>query len=409
LKPERNQVLSENKPTGALAGVKVVDLSRVLGGPYCTQMLADHGAEVIKVEPPQGDETRDWGPPFEDGLSAYFSGINRNKRSIAIDIATPAGRAVLLRLLNDADVLIDNFKAGTMEKWGIGYAELSAKFPRLIHCRITGFGSEGPLGGFPGYDAMVAAWAGLMSVNGSPESGPMRLGVPLVDIGTGLNAASGILMAMIERGRSGKGQFIETTLFDTALVFQHPHAPNVLMDPSFVPKPTGNRHPTVVPYQVVQAKGRAVLVGAGNDGQFRKFCAVLGRPELADDPRFRTNKDRQAHRDELAAIIEPIVAEQDGETLAMTLMNQGVPAGALFTVPDVLAHPHTKARQMIVEKDGYRGLGIPIKLGRTPASVRRTPPLFGQHTREVLLEAGYSAAEIDRLVADGTALTDRRK
>lgn len=401
--------MSVEKPTGALAGVKVVDLSRVLGGPYCTQMLADHGAEVIKVEPPQGDETRDWGPPFKDGLSAYFSGINRNKRSIGLDIARPEGRAVLLRLLEGADVLIENFKAGTMEKWGIGYEQLSATFPRLIHARITGFGSEGPLGGFPGYDAMVAAWAGLMSVNGSPESGPMRLGVPLVDIGTGLNAAGGILMAMLERGRSGKGQFLETTLFDTALVFQHPHAPNVLMDPAFVPKPTGNRHPTVVPYQVVQAKGRAVLVGAGNDGQFRKFCAALGRPELADDPRFRTNKDRQANRDVLADIIEPLVASQDGETLAMELMNLGVPAGALLTVPDVLNHPHTKARQMVVEKDGYRGIGIPIKFGRTPAEVRRKPPLFGQHTREVLGEAGYGAAEIDTLIAQGIALEERRK
>jgi len=401
--------LSETKATGALAGVKVVDLSRVLGGPYCTQMLADHGAEVIKVEPPLGDETRDWGPPFKDGLSAYFSGINRNKRSIGLDIAKPEGRVVLLRLLEHADVVIDNFKAGTMEKWGIGYEQLSAKFPKLIHCRITGFGSEGPLGGFPGYDAMVAAWAGLMSVNGSPESGPMRLGVPLVDIGTGLNAASGILMAMIERGRSGKGQFIETTLFDTALVFQHPHAPNVLMDETYVPKPTGNRHPTVVPYQVVQAKGRAVLVGAGNDAQFRKFCAVLGVPDLADDPRFKTNKDRQANREVLSDLIEPLVAKQDGESLAMELMQSGVPAGALLSVPDVLKHPHTAARAMIVEKDGYRGTGIPIKLGRTPAEVRRRPPLFGEHTREVLGEAGYAAAEIDALIASGIALTERRK
>ncbi len=401
--------MPETKTTGALAGVKVVDLSRVLGGPYCTQMLADHGAEVIKVEPPLGDETRDWGPPFKDGLSAYFSGINRNKRSVGLDISRPEGRTVLMRLLEQADVLIENFKAGTMEKWGIGYEELSARFPRLIHCRITGFGSEGPLGGFPGYDAMVAAWAGLMSVNGSPESGPMRLGVPLVDIGTGLNAASGILMAMIERGRSGRGQFIETTLFDTALVFQHPHAPNVLMDEAFVPKPTGNRHPTVVPYQVVQARGRSVLVGAGNDAQFRKFCAVLGVPELADDPRFKTNKDRQANREVLSDLIEPLVAKQDGESLAMQLMESGVPAGALLSVPDVLKHPHTAARGMIVEKDGYRGIGIPIKFGRTPAEVRRKPPLYGQHTREVLAEAGYSEPEIEALADSGIALTERRK
>ena len=191
---------------GALEGLKVVDLSRVLGGPYCAQMLADHGAEVIKVEPPQGDETRLWGPPFDqEGISAYFAGINRNKRTVALDLSKQEGREVLLKLLETADVLIENFKTGTMEKWGIGYETLSQKFPRLVHARVSGFGADGPLGGFPGYDAMVQASAGLVSVNGAPEAGPVRIGVPVVDLSTGMNACMGILMALYERNRSGQG------------------------------------------------------------------------------------------------------------------------------------------------------------------------------------------------------------
>src|SRR6266852_2574609 len=204
--------------TGALAGIKVIDLSRVLGGPYCTQMLGDHGADVIKVEPPQGDETRSWGPPFQGDAASYFIGVNRNKRGIALDLAKPDGRAVLFRLLEPADVLVENFKTGTLERWGMGYDEvLSQKFPRLVHCRVSGFGADGPLGGHPGYDAAVQGMAGLMSLNGEPEGEPLRVGVPVVDLATGLNAALAIMMALQERTRSGKGQFVEATLYDCAV------------------------------------------------------------------------------------------------------------------------------------------------------------------------------------------------
>ncbi len=214
-------------PTGALAGLNVIDLSRVLGGPYCGQMLADHGADVIKIEPPLGDETRGWGPPFDaEGISAYFAGINRNKRVVALDLTKLAGRDVLLKLLETADVLVENFKTGTMEKWGLGYeAVLAKKFPRLVHARVSGFGADGPLGGFPGYDAMVQASTGLVSVNGSPEGGPVRIGIPVVDLSTGMNACIGILMALYERNRSGKGQFVDATLYDSAIALQHPHGP----------------------------------------------------------------------------------------------------------------------------------------------------------------------------------------
>ncbi len=395
-------------PTGPLKGLKVIDLSRVLGGPFCTQTLGDLGATVIKVEPPQGDETREWGPPFQEDYAAYFAGINRNKRSLALDLSKPEGREVLFRLLDSADILVENFKPGSMEKWGLGYAEvLEARFPRLIHAQITGFGGNGPFGGFPGYDAMVQAWSGLISINGSPDSGPMRLGSPLVDIGTGLYVAVGILAAVHERTQSGRGQSLEVALYDTGVSLLHPHNANHHMA-QVVPKLTGNRHANLVPYQLVASKGRPVMIGAGNDRQFRALCRILGNEALADDPRFRTNRDRHANRDVLDGILDALVASWDGEELAMTLMRNGVPAGAALAVPDVLTHPHTLAREMVVELDGYRGTGMPIKLSRTPGNVRRKPPTFGAHSREVLAEFGYDDAEIETMMEHGIVPREKR-
>ncbi|MDP1840715.1 MAG: CoA transferase [Reyranella sp.] len=395
---------------GALEGLKVIDLSRVLGGPYCGQMLADHGAEVIKIEPPQGDVTRTWGPPFDkEGISAYFAGINRNKRTIALDLSKPEGREVLLKLLAEADVLIDNFKTGTMEKWGIGYAEtLAKKFPRLVHARVSGFGADGPLGGFPGYDAMVQASSGLVSVNGSAESGPVRIGVPVVDLSTGMNATIGIMMALYERNRSGKGQFVDATLYDSAIALHQPHAPNYFTAGQ-TPKLVGNSHGSLAPYSNFPTKGRNIVVGAGNDGQFRKLTQMLGKPELADDPRFKTNKDRIAHKPELEAELRALLKDRDAVTFADELMRGGVPSGAVLEVPDVMEHPHTRHRGMVWEKDGYRNVGNPVKLSRTPAGVRSKPKKFGADTKAVLAEAGYSATEIDRLVATGIALTEIKK
>src|SRR5712675_1631303 len=235
--------MSSSAAPGAMAGLRVIDLTRVLGGPYCTQILADHGADVIKVEPPAGDEVRDWGPPFHGEDAAYFVGINRNKRSIGLDLASEGGRAVLMKMLESADVLIENFKPGTLDKWGIGADMLREKFPKLVHCRISGFGADGPRGGNPGYDAIIQAMTGMIAATGSPQSGPMRIGVPLVDITTGLYAAIGILMALSERQRSGVGQFVETTLYETGLAIMHPHAANCFMHGK-PPQLTGNEHPT---------------------------------------------------------------------------------------------------------------------------------------------------------------------
>jgi crotonobetainyl-CoA:carnitine CoA-transferase CaiB-like acyl-CoA transferase len=395
--------------TGALAGIKVVDLSRVLGGPYCTQMLGDHGADVIKVEPPQGDETRTWGPPFQGDAASYFIGVNRNKRGIALDLSKPQGRDVVFRLLEHADVLIENFKTGTLEKWGMGYDQvLKERFPRLIHCRVSGFGADGPLGGYPGYDAVLQAMGGLMSVNGEPDQPPLRVGVPVVDLATGMNATIAILMALLERARSGKGQFVEATLYDSAVALLHPHMANVFLSGK-PPQRTGNAHSNVSPYDQFKTGTKRVFLAIGNDRQFVRLCAEIGRPDLAKDPRFLTNRDRNVNRAALRVELEAALTPVDGEALTTKLLEEGVPAGPVLDVPDVINHPHTKHRLMVVEKDGYRGTGNPVKLSRTPASVRSLPPQFGEATREVLAEAGYSAAEIEGLITSGIAIAEQRK
>jgi crotonobetainyl-CoA:carnitine CoA-transferase CaiB-like acyl-CoA transferase len=396
--------MTETTPAGALAGLKVIDLSRVLGGPFCTQMLGDHGAEVIKIEPPQGDETRGWGPPFLDDTASYFIGVNRNKRGMALDLTRPEGRDVLFRLLGGADVLVENFKTGTFERWGMGYdAVLKPRFPRLIHCRISGFGADGPLGGHPGYDAAVQGMAGLMSLNGEAEGEPLRVGVPVVDIATGLNAAIAILMAVQERARSGRGQFVEASLYDCALALLHPYAANWFLSGK-PPKRTGNQHPNVAPYDQYRTRTKRVFLAVGNNRQFERFCAEIGRPDLPQDPRFRDNKDRTQNRVALRAELEAALAGIDGEALTMRLLDRGVPCGVVQELPDALTHPHTLHRGMIYEEGAYRGVGNPIKMSRTPPRLRRTPPKFGEASRAVLQEAGYAAAEIDRLIETGVAL-----
>ncbi|MBM3508744.1 MAG: CoA transferase [Alphaproteobacteria bacterium] len=393
---------------GALAGLKVVDLSRVFGGPLCTQLLGDHGAEIIKVEPPQGDETRTWGPPFRDGVAAYFIGVNRNKRSIGLDLAQPRGRAVVLKLLENADVVIENFKIGTMERWGLGYHEvLAPKFPRLVYCRISGFGADGPLGGLPGYDGVAQALSGLMSVNGTPASGAIRIGVAVVDQATGYMAAFAIMAAIHERTNSGRGQFIETTLYDNGVALVHPQNANWFMTGK-TPTLTGNSHPNVAPYDRYETRTRPIFLAALNNGQFRRLCAKLGRPELGEDPRFRNNADRVANRVALEAVLIPLFAAADGENVYMDLLEFGVPAATINDVPAVLEHPHTRHRAMVIEEGGYRGTGFPAKLGRTPASLRRLPPAFSGSGREILAEAGYSRAEIEALAAEGVLVEQRR-
>ncbi len=393
---------------GAIAGLRVIDLTRVLGGPFCTQILADHGADVIKVEPPAGDETRDWGPPFHEDDAAYFAGTNRNKRSIGLDLAADGGRAVLLHMLEAADVLIENFKPGTLDKWGIGNAFLRERFPRLIHCRISGFGADGPRGGNPGYDAVIQAMAGLMAANGSPESGPIRIGVPVVDIATGLYATVGILMALAERQKSGLGQFLETTLYETGLAVMHPHTANYFMHGK-PPKLTGNPHPNLAPYEVYPTRDGDIFMGVGNDGTFRKLCQVVGKPELGSDPRFARNKDRLANREALRAELVAVFSQHDSEPLCDRLLAAGLPAGPVQGIDKALTNAHTLARGDIVEKDWYRGVASPIRFDRSQASLRYTPPKFSEHAEEVLAGFGYGPDEITALIASGIVSGRTRK
>ncbi len=397
---------------GALAGVRVIDVSRVLGGPYCTMILGDHGADVIKVEPPQGDDTRQWGPPFserEDGSrdASYYLGANRNKRAIAVDLAQPAGREVLLRLLADADVLVENFKTGTMERWNLAYQQvLSSRFPRLIHCRVSGFGADGPLGGLPGYDAVVQAMSGLMSVNGEAGRGGVRLATPMVDIATGMYSAIGILMALQERARSGRGQFIDMTLFDCATALLHPQSANYLLS-GRRPAPLGNAHPNVAPYDKWATRTGDIFIAIGNDRQFRILAETLGSPQLAADARFATNADRLVHREALREALTQAFSRSDGKTLAEQLLRAGVPAGVVLPIDEALASAHAQARGTVVQTGAIRSVGTPIRFSRTPAQMRLAPPRFAQDTDAVLRECGFSPEEIVRLKREG-AIREKR-
>jgi len=369
--------MSMQAKAGALAGIKVLDLSRILGGPLCGQILGDHGADVLKVEPPQGDDTRAWGPPFRDGVASYYFGLNRNKRIQFLDLSAPEGQQRVRALMAQADVVVENFKVGTMEKWGIGYEQMRHEFPHLIWCRVTGFGADGPLGSLPGYDAAIQASAGLMSINGEAEGDPLRVGLPVVDMVTGLNAAIGVLLALHERAASGQGQLVDAALYDSGLSLLHPHAANWFMSGK-LPQRTGNAHPNIYPYDVIRTGGAPVFLAVGNDRQFRLLCDYIARPALADDARFATAGQRSVHRAVLKPLLEQAFEARDGQELADALMAIGVPAAPVLNVEQALAHPHTLHREMVVHMDGYQGLGAPVKLGRTPATYRFAPLSEGQ-------------------------------
>ncbi|OZI16379.1 CaiB/BaiF CoA transferase family protein [Bordetella genomosp. 7] len=385
---------------GALAGLKVIDLSRVLAGPLCTQMLADNGADVIKVEPPLGDETRTLGPPFaDDGNAAYFGSVNRGKRAITLDLTQPGAHDVLFALLQDADVLVENFLPGTMRRWGLDYDTILApRFPGLVYCTISGFGEDGPLGGLPGYDAILQAMCGLMSINGENTSGPTRIGIPIVDHLTGYTAMTAILMAIVERSRSGRGQRVEATLFNTALSLLVPHAANWLASGQ-APRQMGSAHPNIAPYDKFNCRDGQIFLGILNDRQFGRFCEHLGLHDVLADPRYAHNADRLAHRDALRVAIEAALAGRSRQTLCKELMALGVPAGPVNSVPEAFEQPH--AAGMLVQRDGYRGVGLPNRLYRTPGQPGGNPPGFAQHTDEVLQQAGLSAVAIAHLRESG--------
>ena len=374
---------------GPLAGTRVVDLTRILAGPLCTMMLGDMGAEVIKVEPPdKGDDTRGWGPPFVAGEAAYFLGVNRNKRSLTLNMAVPAGQKILAGLVEKADVLIDNFRIGTLEKWGFTDAWFEQHAPRLVRCSITGYGSTGPKAALPGYDFILQAESGLMSICGAPDGAPTKYGVAIVDVCTGMLASNSILAALNARHRTGKGQKVELSLYETSLAMLINVASNYLTAGRNAGR-FGNGHPSIVPYTTYQAADAMIAIGIGNERQFGRVAEVLGHPEWAKDPRFTSNRARVENRDVIDGFINEALSHDDADVWLDKLKAVGVPSGRINSVADALDDPHTAARDMIetVEHStigALKMLGIPFKFSDTACSVRRAPPTLGQHNDEIL-------------------------
>ena len=395
-----------NATEGALAGIRVLDLTRVLAGPTCTMMLGDMGADVIKVEPPTGDDTRGWGPPFVEGEAAYFLSANRNKRSLTLNLAVPAGQKLLAALIRKADVVVDNFKVGTLPRWGFPDAWFEEHAPRAVRCSITGYGPTGPKAALPGYDFVLQAESGLMSICGEPDGRPVRYGVAIVDICTGMLASNAILAALNARQRTGRGQRVDLSLFETSLHMLVNIAENLLAAGRDGGR-FGNGHPSIVPYTSFQAKDAMMALAVGTDAQFAKCAAVLGHPEWAADPRFANNRARVANRDLLESGIAAALAEDTADAWLAKLKAVGVPCGRINSVAEAFAEPQAAARAMIETVDhpaigALKLVGMPYKFSDTPAAVRLPPPLLGEHTDEILAaELGLDAAAIAALRAGG--------
>ena len=385
-----------------LAGLTVLDFTRVLSGPYCTMLLADMGARVIKLEQPGGgDDTRGWGPPFINGESAYFLSINRNKESLTLDLKQPAARPILESLLGQADVLVENFRPGTMDRLGLSYDALAAKYPRLIYCSISGFGQTGPRRDEPGYDAVMQGEAGLMSITGDAGGPPYRLGVAISDIVSGMFATQGITLALIARARTGRGQRVDIGMLDATAALLTYQA-GIYFATGTTPGRMGNRHPTIVPYETFHASDGDFVVAVGNDDQFRRFCGIIGAESLSDDDRFSTNRSRVVHYNELRPLLAERLQTRTRREWVRDLKAAGVPCGSVREVAEVLADPQLGARGMVETIDhitagAIRLLGVPIKLSDTPGSVRAAPPALGQHTDRILSECGLSRADIQAL------------
>ncbi len=382
-----------------LQGIRVLDLSRVLAGPYCTMVLGDLGADVIKVEPPEGDETRGWGPPFAEGESAYYLCVNRNKRGIVINLKTDEGKKILCDLALRSDVLVENFRPGTLKKFGLDFETLHELNPKLIYCSITGFGQTGSMRDKPGYDFMIQALGGLMSITGEPEGEPMKTGVAIVDLFAGQNAIIAILAALQARTLTGKGQHLDISLFDSQLGWLANVASNYLISGK-LPKRHGNAHPNIVPYQSFQASDGWFAIAVGNDKQFVALCKVIGKSELAIDPRFAKNSARVENRGELIPLLKSIFVTRSVSEWLSVLEQAEIPCGPIQNFEQVFSMSTVKEREMIVKMNhptiGELPLvGSPLKMSDTPVEYRLPPPLMGEHTEEVLRELGFSISKRD--------------
>ena len=392
---------------GALAGLTVLDLTRVLSGPYCTMMLADMGARVIKVERPGGgDDTRAWGPPFQSGESAYFLSVNRNKESVTLDLKHPDGRRVLDALIDRADVLAENFRPGALDRMGLSYADLARRRPDLVYCSISGFGQSGPRRREPGYDAVMQGEGGLMSITGAEDGPAYRLGVAIVDVVSGMFAAYGVAVALLARERTGRGQLVDVGMLDAAAAVLTYQAGSYFAT-GRAPGRLGNRHPSIAPYESLEAADGELVVAAGNDQLWRALCGVLGLGALADDPRFRTNADRVAARGVLRPLLVERLRTRPVADWLTQLKAAGVPCGGVRDLEQVFSDPQIVERAMVVALDhpiagAIRQLGVPVKLDGTPGMVRTPPPALGQHTDAVLRgDLGIDPEEIARLRAAG--------
>jgi len=386
-----------------LSGVTVVDLTRVLSGPYATMMLADMGARVIKIEQPgRGDDTRAWGPPFVGGESAYFLSINRNKESVTLDFKHPEGRRLLEALIARADVLVENFRPGTLQKLGLGFDAVAPKLPRLVYCSISGFGQTGPKRARPGYDAIMQAEGGLMSITGSADGDPYRLGVAIADIVSGMYAAHGVVLALFARERTGRGQLVDVAMLD-AVASLLTYQASIYFATGQPPLRMGNRHPTIVPYETFDTSDGTIVIAVGNDQQWRTFCDVIGDATLAVDARFETNPGRVANYDALRPLLAGRLRGRPADEWRQRLEAAGVPCGAVRDVAEVMNDGQILARDMVQELAHraaglVRLLGIPIKLGETPGAVRTPPPTLGEHTDHVLRnDLAIGPDEIERL------------
>ncbi|GAC1341841.1 MAG: CaiB/BaiF CoA-transferase family protein [Candidatus Dormibacteria bacterium] len=384
----------------------MLDLSRILSGPFATMVFADLGAEVVKVEDTgDGDDTRQWGPPYQGDQSAYFLSINRNKRGISLDLKSEAGREVALRLADRADVLLENFRPGTAARLGLGYADLAARNPRLVYASISGYGQTGPYAQHPGYDAIAQALGGVMSVTGEPDGAPVRVGNSAADIGAAMWAVIGVLAALHARQSTGRGQWVDISLLDGQVSWLTYLASGYFASGE-VPRRYGSAHPSIVPYQALRTRDGHLMCAVGNHGQWRRFATVLGLDKLVDDPRFATNPARVRNRGELIPLLEDALSRRDSAEWAEKLTEAGVPTGAINTIDAALAHPQVRAREMVLEVEHpsaglLRMVGSPLKLSDHLPTRTTPPPTLGEPTDAVLDELGYSRAEIAELRSAG--------
>ena len=391
--------------TAALENIKVVDLTRTLAGPFCTMMLGDMGADVVKIEEPErGDETRSW-TPFWNGESTQFLSFNRNKRSLSVNLKEEEGLELVLSLAADADVMIESFRAGALERMGLGYEAVKAVNPDIIYCSISGYGRSGPMADKPGYDLIIQAYSGLMHLTGEPDGSPLRVGFSLVDLFTGMMAYGSIVTALYNRDKTGEGQWIEAALLDGQVATMSYHATGFI-GTGVEPHRLGSGHPSLVPYQSFPASDGFFILGCANDGLWGRLCQAMERPDLLEDPRFKTNTDRVAHRPECIETLSEIFSAKTVSDWVNIISDAGVPCGPINRVSDVVKDPQVLARDMIANLPhpnvpDLRVPNSPLKLTETPASLRMAPPLLGQHNAEILGELGYTSEQVKKLQEQG--------